>query len=72
MRKRLRQSCSASALSSRVVLLLLTAFNGRFNLFQYLHAGRVGVSGRSKCAQLVGDVLAVLCILLSGNILQGG
>ena len=52
--------------------LLLTAFNGRINLFQYLHAGRVGVSGRSECAQLVGDVRVVLCVLLGGNILQGG
>ena len=52
--------------------LLLTALNGRINLFQYLHAGRVGVSCRSKYAQLVGDVLAVLCVLLGGNVLQGG
>jgi hypothetical protein len=51
---------------------LLTAFNGRINFFQHLHAGRVHVSGRSKCTQLVGDALAALYGLLSGYILQGG
>ena len=63
---------SLCALIEGGLSLLLTAFNGLINLFQYLHAGRVGVSGRSECAQLVGDVLAVLCGLLGGNILQGG
>jgi len=61
-----------SALIEGCLPLLLTAFNGRINLFQRLHAGRVGVSGSSECAQLVGDVRTVLCVLLNGNVLQGG